>query len=101
MLGSKKKRWQKQEKEVAEKIKGRRTKGSGAGWTKGDVRSDKFIVEAKSTKHKSFRITIDLIEKLEADAFGSDKIPIFAIELENGRKKCYVVLEDVIEIINS
>ena len=90
-LGSKKKRWQQQEKEIEEKVAGKRTKGSGAGYKKGDIQSDHFIVECKTTKFKSFSITDRLIKKLEADSFGSDKIPVFSIELENGKHRCYVI----------
>jgi hypothetical protein len=100
-LGSKKDkfRWQKQEKEIAEKMKGKRTKGSGAGYTKGDVINHVFRVECKTTKFKSFSITERLLDKLDEDNFGSDKIPIMAIELENGKRKCYVLTDHALDLI--
>lgn len=102
VLGSKKKEWQKHEEKVAIHLKGgKRVKGSGAGNVKGDIRSDKFIVECKSTKFKSFSITERLLEKLEEDSFGADKIPILSIELENGKRKFYVITEDAFEELNS
>lgn len=90
-LGSKKHRWQKQEQEIADKLKGKRTKQSGGGYTKGDVISDLFLIECKSTKGRSFRITNQLLDKLDKDAFGSSKIPIMFVELEHGKRKFYVI----------
>ena len=84
-LGTKKKRWQKQEQEVADKLKGKKTKQSGAGYTKGDVQTDLLFIECKKTTAKSFRVTEQLMNKLDKDSFGTHKIPCICVELGNGR----------------
>jgi hypothetical protein len=96
-LGSKEKKWQKQEKEIAGKMKGKRTKQSGGGYQKGDVKSDKFIIECKCTKFKSFSITERLLDKLEKDSFGSEKVPVICIDLEDGKRRFWVLTDDAFE----
>jgi Holliday junction resolvase len=88
-----------QERECAEKFGGKVTKGSGSGYQKADVQAELVRVEAKTTKHDSFRVTVDMIEKLEADAFGADVIPMLEIELGLGKKKVYVVPDWAVEML--
>lgn len=93
-LGSKKKKWQKHEKQISEIIDGKLTKGSGAGYTKGDIQSEDLFVECKQTNAKSFRVTEQLINKLEKDSFGSKKIPCICVQL--GNKRTFYVLPDYV-----
>ena len=88
-----------QEKELAARFKGRTTANSGAGYKKADVHADLVIIEAKTTKNKSFSITSKMIDKLESDTLGSDKIPVIAVELELGKKKVYVIPDWAIELV--
>ena len=81
-------RSKRQEKELAKRAKGRLTPRSGAGSIKGDVRVYKVArIEAKTTKHRSFSVTMEMLEKLENAALPADEVPIIVIEFnDNGRK---------------
>ena len=75
-------RSRKQERELAERLGGRRTAASGSKDEKGDVRVKGFVrLEAKTTKHKSFSVTLDMIKQIEEAALVSGEMPIIAIEL--------------------
>lgn len=83
------KRAPKQEKEIAALTKGRLTPRSGAGDVKGDVRLKGIArIECKTTKNKSFSVTLDMVEKLEMEAALSGELPVFVIEFidHNGKK---------------
>lgn len=83
------KRAPKQEREIAALVRGRVTPRSGAGDQKGDVRLKGVArIECKTTKHKSFSVTLDMIEKLEMEAALAGELPVFVIEFcdEQGRK---------------
>jgi len=93
-------RSKRQEQESAQRFGGRVSKASGAAYQKGDVRAYKFVrIENKTTKHRSFRVTIDMIDKLEEDAFGADEIPVLEIELELGKKRVFVIPDYAIELL--
>ena len=101
-LGSKKNiRWKKQEKEIADKIGGKVSKASGAGgYQKADVRKFGVVrIECKSTSKKSFRVDEKMIDKLERDCFGANEIPIIAIEILSGKRKCYVIRDYVLDFL--
>lgn len=72
----------KQEKELAERMKGRRVPGSGSGSEKGDVKKAHGIyrIEAKTTKNKSFSVTRDMIDKLEIAALPHNEVPALIVE---------------------
>ncbi len=62
----------KMEREVAKKLKVKQQPKSGAGFfNKGDFKSTdgnrKFIGDAKSTKHKSLSVSVDMINKIQED----------------------------------
>jgi len=101
VLGSKKNvRWEKQEKEIADRIGGKISKASGASYQKADVRKFNVVrVECKSTSKKSFRVDEKMIDKLERDCFGSNEIPVIAVEILNGRRKCYVIPDYVLDFL--
>lgn len=76
----------KQENEIAKLIKGRKTAASGAKDVKGDVRLRKVVrIECKTTKNKSFSVTLDMIETLEEAAVLTGEMPIFIIEFNDGK----------------
>ncbi len=71
-----------QEREIANRIGGKVTKASGAQMEKGDARIKGLLrVEAKSTSNKSFSVTREMIEKIEAAALGAGEVPYIEIEL--------------------
>lgn len=71
-----------QEAKAAARIGGAVTRGSGNGYVKGDARRPGLVrVECKSTSAKSFSVTRDTMEKIEAAAFGADEVPVLQVEL--------------------
>jgi translation elongation factor EF-Tu-like GTPase len=77
------------ERELATRIGGKITVGSGNKMEKGDVRLKRVVrIEAKTTKNKSFSVTLDMIQKIEDAALGADEIPIIVVEFNdnNGKK---------------
>ena len=82
------KRAPKQEKEVAKRIGGRGTSASGAKHEKGDVRLKGVArIECKTTKNKSFSVTLDMIDKLEMEACLAGELPVLIIEFNDGNGK--------------
>lgn len=78
----------KQEKEIAAKLGGRRTPGSGSKDEKGDVRLKGVVrIEAKTTKNRSFSVTLDMIAQIEEAALSTGEMPVIAIEFNDGRGK--------------
>ena len=75
-----------QEKELAVRIGGRTTIASGSKYEKGDVRLRRVVrIEAKTTKHKSFSVTLDMIAKIEDAALACDELPVIVIEFNDNR----------------
>lgn len=78
----------KMEKELAKRTGGKITPGSGNKDVKGDVRVRKVArIEAKTTKNKSFSVTLDMIEKIEHAALSADELPVIVIEFNDGNGK--------------
>ena len=86
-----KKRSQKQEKSVAKKFGGKVTAASGALWgMKGDVRTDKFLIECKTTEKKYYTLTAKVWEKIAEEALKDHmRTPLMLIDLEDSER--YVV----------
>lgn len=64
----------------------RRTPGSGSSGVKGDLTRADFMVELKSTRADSFRVTADLIGKLRNDGLTNGKPGALIVELGTGHK---------------
>lgn len=78
-------RAKKQERDIAKSTGGRLVPASGARDTKGDVRLKGVArIEAKTTKNKSFSVTIDMIDKLETAIMNAGEVPVFIIEFNDG-----------------
>ena len=74
-------RSRKQEKSLAERLGGRVTAGSGNQMEKGDVRIKGVLrIEAKTTKNRSFSVTLDMVEKIEQAAATGAELPVIAID---------------------
>lgn len=80
-----KRRSQKQEKSVAKDFNARVTVASGALWgAKGDVRSDKFLIECKTTGKDYYSLTSKVWEKIEEEAIRDHmRIPLMVIDIED------------------
>lgn len=75
-----------QENTVAKAVGGKRTANSGATpFSKGDIRTDKFLLECKTcvTEKKSFAIKKEWIDKNKEEAFAMNK-PYSAIVFNFG-----------------
>ena len=80
-------RAKKQELEAAKRLL---VRGSGCGSVKGDVRLKGITrLECKTTKHKSFALSRELVERIESAAMGAGEVPAFEIEFcsEDGVKE--------------
>jgi Holliday junction resolvase len=77
-----------QERDLARKVGGRVTPGSGNGPIKGDVRKAGVVrIEAKTTKNKSFSVTLDMVRKIEDAALPSGEMPVIVVEFTDGSGK--------------
>lgn len=75
-------RAKKQERELAKRGGGKLTPGSGAFDQKGDVKkyNGVYRIEAKTTKHKSFSVTREMVRKIEEAALPNGELPAILIE---------------------
>lgn len=80
-----KRRSQKQEKSVAKKFNARLTAASGALWgMKGDVRSDKYLIECKTTEKGYYTLTAKVWEKIQEEAIQDHmRTPLMVIDLKD------------------
>lgn len=78
-------RSRKQERELAGRLGGRVTAASGSKDEKGDARLKGVVrVEAKTTKNKSFSVTLDMVQKIEDAAVLSGEMPVIVVEFNDG-----------------
>ncbi len=91
-----KKKSQLQEKQVAKDLSAEVVIASGALWgSKGDVRSDKFLVECKTTDKSYYTLSVPTWQKIEKEAVKDGlRIPVMCIELKpaNSTDKCKFAL---------
>lgn len=95
-------RWKSRQQEhgTASRLGGKVTKASGASYEKGDVRVRNVCrIESKITKHSSFRVTTEIIDKIENATFGADEIPVIEVGLQDGERSVYVVPQWALEMI--
>ena len=78
------KKWEIKEKDDAKSIGGKRVRGSGNRWyNPGDVKSDKYLIEAKQTDKKSYSLSKEKLNKLYEEALFSYRTPIFSIRIQD------------------
>lgn len=78
-------RSKKQEVSLAKRLKAMLTPASGSGDVKGDVRIRRVLrLEAKTTKNRSFSVTLDMIRKIEEAAAGAGELPAIIVEFHDG-----------------
>jgi len=78
------KKWVKKETKDAKDFNGTRTPRSGGLWGfKGDIKSDKFLIESKETEKDSFRITKKLWNKIYTEAIESRRLPLLSIQIDD------------------
>jgi hypothetical protein len=72
-----------QEHRVADHVKGKRQRGSGASvYAKGDVKHESFLIECKKTIHASLSVKGAWLDKITKEAQASGKEPALAIEIQ-------------------
>jgi len=72
-----------QERKIAREAGGRRTAGSGnQPGNKGDVRTDRWLVEAKTTTAKGYTVTMATWRKIELEAHRKLLEPALIIEID-------------------
>lgn len=87
------------ERRLAKKVGGKVNAGSGAFWTrKGDVRSDKLLIEHKYTGNKSFTLNASVLDKIEKEAIMDGRMPVLGISLGN-RNWCMITEDDLFELM--
>jgi hypothetical protein len=80
-----KKNWQKKEHNDKSLFRGRLRPRSGGLWfAPGDVSTEEFLIDCKTTEKKRFSITEDIWDKINREALNCRKLPCLSIRLENG-----------------
>lgn len=80
-----KKSWQEAERKTAKEFGGRQTPRSGGLWFKpGDVKTNDFLIDNKTTKHKSFTVTKKIWDKLSKEALLEQRLPCLMVQLGDG-----------------
>ncbi len=72
---------QKAEKRTAKRLGGQVRRGSGAieGY-KGDITLHDFLVENKTTIHRSFSLKLDWLDKISLEAREEGRVPALAVQ---------------------
>lgn len=84
-LDKSKKLWQKAEEMIAKYFEGKRVKASGAlPGNKGDVKTDKYLIEVKSTGGNVIMVDVKWLLKINAEARGSNRIPLLVLKFGKG-----------------
>ena len=91
-----KKKSKKQEEKIAKDIGGRTTPGSGALWAfKGDVRNDKYLIEAKFTDSNKYQLKYTTWDKIKREAINDGlRIPVMQIDIQ-GSQYALLRVEDL------
>lgn len=93
-----------QEKHIAKELGGKQTANSGATpFSKGDVRTELFLIEAKTCcePKQSFSIKKEWLQKNEEEAFAMNK-PYSALAFDFGDGvQHYVISEKLFKLLNT
>ena len=91
-----KKKSKKQEEKIAKDIGGRTTPASGALWAfKGDVRNDKYLIEAKFTDSNKYQLKYETWDKIKREAINDGlRIPVMQIDIQ-GSQYALLRVEDL------
>ena len=91
-----KKRSKKQEERIAKEIGGRVVPASGALWAfKGDVRNDKYLIEAKFTDSNKYQLKYTTWDKIKREAINDGlRIPVMQIDIQ-GSQYALLRVEDL------
>lgn len=94
-----------QENAVAKAVGGKRTANSGATtFSKGDVRTDNFLIECKTCEKEkaSFSIKKEWLEKNRDEAFAMGKpYSALAFDFGNNSRRYYVIDEKLFKLLSN
>lgn len=94
-----------QENAVAKAVGGKRTANSGAtAFSKGDVRTDNFLIECKTCEKEkaSFSIKKEWLEKNRDEAFAMGKpYSALAFDFGNNSRRYYVIDEKLFKLLSN
>jgi|SRR3989337_1740213 len=95
-------KWRKKQIRDAKDFNGKETPRSGGLWAfAGDVKTDKFLIESKTTDKKSYSLKESTWKKIEHEALKSSRIPIMSISIINyGIDVIIIDKNDFIELIS-
>ena len=83
--------WKTSERDVANKLQGRRTVGSGNKWhDKGDIKTKDYLIEVKSTKKKSISLKLSWLKKIEKEAIKIGKKSALVLDIQDNK---YILLK--------
>jgi len=79
------KKWQKKEKKDSSLFGGRVRPRSGGLWfMPGDVRTEEFLIDCKTTDKNSFSVTSRMWKKIYSEALKCRKLPCLSVQLGDG-----------------
>jgi hypothetical protein len=88
----------KHEDRLAKKFDGKRNAGSGSFWQrKGDVRTDKFLIEHKWTGKTQLTVKATVLEKIVTEAILDSRTPVLGLHL-NGENYVILTEDDFLEL---
>lgn len=93
-------KWKKQEKKDAKDFDGKRTLRSGGIWfMPGDVKTEEYLIENKTTDNKSYSLKALVWKKIHKEAIKEGRKPLMLIQIQDVE---LVVLDrnDFLEMIN-
>lgn len=99
------KQWQQKERKDAKLFGSKGTPRSGGLWfAKGDSKSEKFLIENKTTAKERFSITSQVWEKIKKEAVIEGRTPILSIEFAGStlaKKHAIIVIDlnDFLEML--
>jgi hypothetical protein len=78
-------RWQRKENKDNVLFRGKKRPRSGGLWfAPGDVSTEEFLIDCKTTEKKSFSITEQIWDKIHTEALKCRKMPCLSIQLGDG-----------------
>jgi len=79
------KKWQKKEKKDSVLFGGHTMPRSGGLWfMPGDVRTEEFLIDCKTTDKQSFSVTSKMWGKIYSEALKCRKLPCLSVQLGDG-----------------
>ena len=95
-------RWKKQERKTARRYGGRTSPGSGNKWGwRGDVKTDIFLIDDKTTDKKSFSIPQKMWEKIRSEALKEQRRPALKITFANGTSFVCIDESDLYDLVGA